>query len=355
MNVAAYVPWNDPVYAPARELLHAVGLIDLHVDSIIQQMLFGYDVRKAHRPGRPGQPRFWHADLPRMREAGYRAACMGIHGWPWESEGVWRGFHRQVDYLDEIAAAEPGVVRVMGARGLAESGDDPRLRLLPGLEGAHVLNGRLERVETLARRGVAYLTITHFNANSAAWPAMGRGANHHKGLTGFGRELVDELNRWGVTVDVAHLNRAGLLEACARSRAPVIASHSGVRALHAHNRLLHDESLEAVVGTGGLMGVIFSPTFLTGRATADATAMADHLDHVVRVAGIEHVAIGTDLDGWLDAIPSDHRDCRDVVKLVHVLMERGWEQGALHALLRGNVERVFRQVADAATLGPQAP
>ncbi len=86
----AYVSWKDKGFKDALALHHEIGLLDLHVDSLIVNRLFGYDPLKRHRAGRPGQPLFWHADLPRMREAGYGGACMGVHYFPWESEAGWR-------------------------------------------------------------------------------------------------------------------------------------------------------------------------------------------------------------------------------------------------------------------------
>jgi membrane dipeptidase len=340
--------WDHPRFSQAQAVLDRVGLLDLHLDSILQQVLFRYDVRKAHGAGRPGQPLFWHADLPRMFQAGYAGACMGIHWWPWESERGWRAFHRQVDYLDQIASDDPGAMRVHGPAGWLEHAADPRCRLIPGVEGAHILNGRLDRVEELARRGVAYLTLTHFSRNAAATPAMGRGENEVDGLTPFGLALVDELNRAGIVVDVAHVNHAGVMDACGRSKAPVLATHSGARSLHDHRRLLRDDAIEAVVATGGAVGVIFAPRFLSGVRTASSEIVVDHIEYIAERFGVQHVAIGTDYDGWLDAIPSDQRDCRDVVRVVDRLLARGWSDPDLHALLRGNVERVFRGVVDTA-------
>ncbi len=188
--------------------------LDLHVDSIIQQRLFRYRVTRRHRHGIGGQPLFWHADVPRMVEAQYLGACLGIHYFPWESERGWREMNRQIDYLDQVIGqdecvfrvASPGDWRVARERGL--------LAVAPGVEGAHMLDAKIERVEALAERRVAYLTLTHFSKNAAATPSMGRGANETDGLTSFGRELVAALDEHEILVDLAHVNTPGVLDAC---------------------------------------------------------------------------------------------------------------------------------------------
>ncbi|MFB6375168.1 MAG: hypothetical protein ABEN55_19070, partial [Bradymonadaceae bacterium] len=122
--------------------------LDLHVDCILQNQLFGYRIERRHRAGLPGQPMFWHADLPRMKEADYRGACFGIHSYPWQSEGGWERLNSQIRYLDRIAEAEPWVERVQEPSDWQEGGER-RLAVAPGVEGAHMLNRRLERVGDL--------------------------------------------------------------------------------------------------------------------------------------------------------------------------------------------------------------
>lgn len=320
-----------------------IGLFDLHLDSIIQDRLFGYDIRKRHRAGVRGQPFFWHADLPRMRDARYGAACMGIHGWPWESEGVWEAAMRQIDVLDALCRLEPDCLRIRH-NGEWSDVSPGRLLLAPGVEGAHLLNGKLERVQVLAERGVAYVTLTHFSKNSAATPAIGRGANEEDGLTAFGRELIASLNDAGIAIDVSHANQRCAIEACTWSRAPVFATHSGLQALHPHARLLSDAAVEAIASTGGVIGVIFAPGYLGPRLRASTRVVADHIEALVNKVGEDHVAIGTDLDGWLPAIPNDMRDCRDTVRLTHDLLQRGFTETLLRKVLRGNAMRAFRAV-----------
>jgi membrane dipeptidase len=337
----AYVPFDAPEFEAARAVQRSIGLVDMHVDTILQKRLFGYDPVKAHGPGRPGQPLFWHADTPRMLEAQYRGVCMGIHYWPWESDSAVGEAMKQIDVLDAICSANAGFARATSAADFARRVREGTPCLIPGVEGAHILGGRLENLDVLAQRGIAYLTLSHFCVNSAATPSMGRGANERDGLTDFGRALVQKLNAMGIVVDVSHMNHPGAMDAIRASSKPVLATHSGARALNDAPRLLREEAVDAIAGTDGAIGVIFAPHFLTGKRDADSNGVLDHIDWLVKRVGVRHVAIGSDYDGWLPAIPRDHRDCRDSVKITHGLLQRGYSETDIAAILRDNVVRVM--------------
>jgi membrane dipeptidase len=319
--------------------------LDLHVDSIIQNRLFWYDITKKHRSGFSGQPLFWHADIPRMLEAGYHGACLGIHYFPWQSEAGWRAINRQLDYLDEVAKSDDRVRRVWRPETWADIEEtSDQLAIAPGVEGAHVLNGRVDRIDTLAERGVSYLTLTHFSKNRAATPSMGRGANSQDGITEFGRQVIERLNEVGVAVDLAHVNTPGVLEACQITDAPVLCTHTGVAGVHNHDRNITDAEIDAIAETGGVIGIIFAPAYLTGKLRASTECVLDHIDYVADRAGVEHVAIGSDYDGWIPSIPSDQRDCRDIEKVYEGLRHRGYGPAKIDKIARRNVERVLENV-----------
>ncbi len=331
----------------ARELQIRLGPLDLHVDSILQRQLFRYDLRKRHRAGMLGQPMLWHADIPRMIEAGYSGACMGIHAWPWESEGGWRAVNRQLDYLDQLTEAEPRCLRVRTHEDWQTARERGLLALGAGIEGAHCLCGRIDRVEHLAQRNVAYLTLAHFSRNAAATPSLGRGANERDALTPFGQEVVKTLNRLGVAVDVAHVNTPGVLEACAITHAPLLCTHTGVKGVHDHARNISDTEIDAISATDGVIGIMFAPLFLAGTRKADSRTVAEHIDYVVQRVGIRHVGWGSDYDGWIP-IPIDQRDCTDSVRVTHSLHQLGYDETALAALMRNNVLRVMSTVRESA-------
>lgn len=327
-----------------RDLVHrAAAPLDMHVDFILQRRLFGYRPARAHRAGLLGQPLFWHCDLPRMREASYAGAILGVHYWPWQSERGWKECNRQIDLIND-ACETPGVRRVRGFADWQHARDAGEIALGVGVEGAHQLNGKLERVAALSRRHVTYLTLTHFSKNAAATPGIGRGANTRDGLSGWGKELVQELNRAGIAIDVAHVNGPGVLDACATSRAPILATHTCARGVYPSPRGIGDAQIDAIAETGGVMGVIFSPRFLSGKRKATTHLIADHIDYIVQRVGVDHVGFGSDYDGWLDAIPSDQRDCRDSRKLTDILLDRGYSSNDIYKMYRGNTLRVLRAV-----------
>jgi len=311
-------------------------IYDLHVDSIIQQRLFGYDVGKLHPAAMRGQPLFWHADIPRMQEAGYSGACLGIHFFPWESERGWMEMRRQIDYLDSTVANREDVIRVREPGDWQKGAADGPLALAPGVEGAHMLDGQVGRVESLADRHVAYLTLTHFSKNAAATPSMGRGANESDGLTDFGRDLVAALQEHDILVDLAHVNTPGVLDTCTVATRPILCTHTGVKGLHDSPRNITDDEIDAIAETGGLVGIIFAPIFLTGRLKADSRCVADHAAYVAERVGVDHVGIGSDYDGWIPSIPSDQRDCRDIDKVAEALEARGFDEAEVDQIMGGN-------------------
>jgi membrane dipeptidase len=320
---------------------HVFGPIDLHVDSIIQQRLFRYNVTRRHRPGMSGQPLFWHADIPRMAEANYAGACLGIHYWPWESEGGWREMNRQIDYLDEVIALDERVLRVREPGDWERAAQTGRIALAPGVEGAHMLNGKIERVAEFAARRPAYMTLTHFSKNAAATPSIGRKANEVDGLTDFGRELVAALEDADILVDLAHVNTPGVLDACEVARRPLFCTHTGVKGVYPHARNISDAEIDAIARTDGVIGIIFAPGYLTGKLRAGSSHVVDHIEYVIARVGIRHVAIGSDYDGWLPAIPNDQRDCRDIHVVSEELIRRGHSEQDVTRIMSINAREIL--------------
>ena len=315
-------------------------IFDMHVDFIIQQRLFGYDALKRHRAGMKGQPLFWHADIPRMKEANYAGACLGVHWYPWQSERGFGEMHKQIDYLDNVIGKADGVVRVRQPSDWIDAYQNGKLAVAPGVEGAHMLNGKLERVQALADRDAAYLTITHFSKNDAATPSMGRGANEEDGLTAFGRDLVQALEDVDVLIDLAHVNTPGVLEVLGIATKPLLCTHTGVRGVHDHARNISDEEIDGIKELNGVIGIIFAPMFLAGTTKATSEAVLDHIEYTVDRAGIDHVGIGSDFDGWVP-IPKDMRDCTDMSVISDGLTRRGFDDESKAKVLGRNVMEVL--------------
>jgi len=328
-------PWTER----ALELHRACGPIDLHADTPVL-LRWGYDLGRRHEPPLPQAALGFHVDLPRLREGGLAGQFFALPSWPVRLFG--RGPGAVVDSL--LDALEKAVRRYPDQMVLARSAGElqaarasGRLAAFCGIEGAHALEGRLERAAHFASRGVRYLGLLHFSANQAGAPAFGRGRDDRQALTDFGRELVDELNRLRVLVDLAHINRAGFLEAAARSRAPVIVSHTGASAVNPHWRNIDDDQIRAVAATGGCVGIIFSRRFV---GSDHLQGVCEHLLHLARVGGDDLPALGSDWDGFVTP-PEGLEDASRLPNLTAALLERGVSESRIRKILSENVVRVL--------------
>jgi membrane dipeptidase len=324
----------------ARRIHAEAIIVDLHADTP-SLMRMGYDLGKRHHPPLPRAALGVHVDLPRMRDGGQAAQVFGLVSFPYRKKGLAAVIHRQIDLVEQTAS------RLTAELVLARSADDvlaahgagKRAALL-SIEGAHALEGDLANAEVFARRGVRSLGLLHFTANEAGAPAYGKGSDRDRGLTDFGRALVDELDRLGVLVDLAHINRGGFLEAAARTKKPPLVSHTGVTGVQPHWRNIDDEQIRAVADKGGCVGVIFAPRYL-GADGVDR--VVDHLLHIAKIGGEDTPALGSDWDGLVTP-PSDLRDPRDLPVLTQALLERGVPAQAIAKMLGGNVLRVLAAV-----------
>jgi membrane dipeptidase len=200
----------------------------------------GYDLSARHDAILPGGAFFGHVDVPRLTEGGIGAQFFGLVSVPVAHRGNARVIDEQIDLLDaEVVRAHGRLRKVRSAEEIDQAHRDGATCALLGIEGAHALEGNLERVDHYARRGVRYLGLLHFSANEAGFPAYGRGRRDDEGLSRWGKELVERCEAASVIVDLAHLNRRGFLDACRMAKRPPIVSHTGVsspRALAQHRR-----------------------------------------------------------------------------------------------------------------------
>jgi membrane dipeptidase len=257
-----------------------------------------------------------------------------------------------------------------------------------GMEGGHMIDDDLGLLRSYASLGIRYLTLTHsVNTN---WADSSGDSPRHNGLTAFGRDVVRELNRLGVMVDVSHVADKTFYDALEVTRAPVIASHSSCRALSNHPRNMTDDMLRALARNGGVVMINFSVGFLSeehrvasqkvgGAAKMFAEALktcgneacailesdrltrtammsgalpkvgwekiVDHIDHAVKVAGVEHVGLGSDFDGT--ALPLGMEDASMLPKLTQALLDRSYSERDIQKILGGNLLRVMERVEQA--------
>jgi len=323
------------VSAEARAVHAAALIVDLHCDLLLPTHFYGWDWGRRHRAHPlPGAPLFGHCDLPRLREGNLACLALGVVVNPWwggprHIEADLDELHRQAARHDLVIATDAGSIRRAHAEG--------RLACFAGLEGAHALGGRLDPLAGLSERGLRYVGLVHFTRNEAASPMVGWGADRHRSLSAYGAELVDELQRLRILVDVAHLNAGGVREVCARARRPVLCSHTACTAVHPSPRGIDDEAIRAVAATDGVIGVIFVTPFI---GPGGARQAARHLDHIRRTVGVRHCGIGTDWEGFA-VYPPDLAGADQLVNLTQALLDLGWSAEEIHAAYGENVLRLL--------------
>ena len=328
-----------------------------------------------------------HMDLPRIREGGLDVQFWSIYMPERERPGdALREALERIDAVHEMAARHPGEVVVAGSvaeiRSAVAAG---KLVSLMGIEGGHIIEESLPALRDFHRLGVRYMTLTH--SFHTSW-ADSSGTTEtpearHGGLTDFGREVVREMNRLGMLVDVSHVSDATFFDALETSRAPVIASHSSTRALADHPRNMSDAMLRALSGKGGVVMINFYPAYLDetardatrayfarhgealgriqqqaggNRRQRDAAMKAffaehpvprttldvllDHFDHAIEVAGPEHVGLGADWDG-VASMPIGLEDVSRLPALTQGLRARGHSARTIRYVLGENLLRVL--------------
>jgi membrane dipeptidase len=368
----------------ARVLSHAI-IIDTHADTPQMMLDEDYDLAEPNSP--------YMLSLPKMRAGHLGGEFFSI--WvdvDWPSQDT---IHRALDLID---AVNQQVARHSDELAEARTADDVerihregKIAVLMGLEGGHILQGDPRALDIFYRLGIRYMTLTHTKDNQ-----IGDSSGDQpkwNGLSPFGREIVQRMNRLGMMVDISHVSDKTFYDAVAVSKAPLIASHSSCRALCDAPRDMTDDMIRALAKNGGVMDINFYSAFLDNRfrqgraaiskqidaalAAARAerakqgkrlsyaeetdiqvrmeanipkpsyTVIADHIDHAVKVGGIDHVGLGSDFDG-VDAIPQGMEDVSKLTDLIRELARRGYSEQDLEKIAGGNVLRVLRQVEQVA-------
>ncbi len=337
-------PREDRIGKAARQLHQDALVLDLHVDTLMVSHWTGYRVERRHRNVLPHSLGFWHYDIPRMRQGGLTGVALGVVVSPTRRRSAPAAVLADLERMHRWCAQHADDLVFAGtAQAIEEAHAAGKLCCFAGIEGAHALGGSLEHLSRLRNQGTRYVGLAHFSRNDACYPAIGWGRDDGKGLTDFGRALIDELNRLGITVDLAHVNRKGFLEAARRSTRPVIVSHTGVSGVHVHRRNIDDEQIRAVADRGGAVGIIFAPHFLGhGPQSRVATAVVRHIQHVIAVGGEDCPAVGSDMDGAIP-LPRDLRDVSALPRLTHLMLQAGLAERQVRKVLGLNALRVFRE------------
>ena len=325
------------------------------------------------------RPRPMHTDIPRLR-----AGRVGGQFWsvyvPATLSGpaAIKATLEQIDIVRGLAQRYPAVFEMAGTaadvRRIHKAG---RIASLIGIEGGHQIGESLATLRQFHALGARYMTLTHSLNNP--WADSATDAPRNDGLTPFGKTVITEMNRLGMLIDLSHVSPKTMADALATTKAPVIFSHSSARALNDHPRNVPDDILQRMPANGGVVMVTWVPAFVdparfrweqakaaeaartkTGfngqparadaanaaweaanpRPTTPLTIVADHIDHVAKVAGHAHVGIGADLDGIPD-LPVGLDGVETYPALLGELMRRGWSDADIAALAGGNVLRVM--------------
>jgi len=286
-----------------------------------------------------------HIDLPRLREGGVTAQVFAVFIEDrYLPAGAAKQTLRMLDTLyRELEANAGSFILATKAADIEQAKSAGKVAAVIGIEGAESLEGDLALLRVFYHLGLRLVTIAWSRRNQAA-----DGVHESRtggGLSSFGVDLVKECNRLGILVDISHLSAAGVRDVLQISPQPVIASHSNAYALCPHVRNLNDEQLTALAEKGGVVGVTFVPSFLTEeRNEASLDKLLDHIDHIVRVAGIDHVGLGSDFDGFGPPPPTGLDDVTRLPGITAGLVARGYSAEQVRKILGGNFLRVFRQV-----------
>ena len=286
-------------------------------------------------------------DLPRAIDGGLTAEFMATfvdNRRP--GDGIRQSLHFIDVYYEELAAFPDLALAATTTADIIRAKEEGKVALLLSMEGAEGLSGDLRALRLFYRLGLRSLGLTWNRRNEAA---DGTGEiRTGGGLSNFGVELVKECNRLGILLDMAHLSPAGVQDVLELSDAPVVVTHANCYTLCQHPRNLTDEQLEQVAHKGGVIGVTPVPPFLENDAQkrSQLSVMVDHLDHMVRVIGMDHVGIGLDLDGVGDMRVDGIEDVSMLPNVTQELVTRGYEAGDITKILGGNFLRVLGEVID---------
>ncbi len=365
--------WPDQ----AQKITHRYPLIDGHVDVPYRLQEKWEDVTKATISG--------DFDYPRAVAGGLSAPFMSIYT-PAESEGK-NATELANILIDQVEAM---VYRAPEKFALARNSDDVRknfknkkISLLLGMENGAPIAGSMENVRHFYDRGVRYITLAHSKSNHIADSSYDD-VKIWKGLSPFGVQLIAEMNRIGILIDIAHVSDDAFFEVLRRSQVPVIASHSSLRHFSTMERNVSDQMLHALAKNGGVLMINFGSYFLNETARqysnehekaetafkklhgdhptpeklnafnheyrkkfpypfATVSDVADHIDYAVKLVGVDYIGLGSDFDGVGDSLPTGLKTVADYPNLIAELLRRGYKENDIAKIMSGNVLRVMQE------------
>ena len=345
-------PAAEPAGARAARVHTQAIVVDTRIDTTMMLGKPGWDFMVRHQP-EPGEN---HVDLPRIREGGLDAAFFSIYmpGTVTGPEAVKQALIL-IDHVRSLAARHPNeIVLATTAAEVRAANKAGKFAALMGMEGGHMIDDSLAVLRDYQRLGVLYLTLTHsVNTN---WADSSGDKPAHDGLTAFGKDVVRELNRLGVMVDISHVADKTFWDALETSKAPMVASHSSMRAISGHPRNMTDDMVRALGAKGGVVMINYSVGFLSNERyqaqeknvpaaelpRVSWEKIVDHIDHAVKLAGATHVGLGSDFDGT--TVPDGMEDVSKLPKITAALLAKGYSEQDVKNILGENILRLLERV-----------
>ncbi len=379
----------DPkLWAKALKIHKSAIIIDGHNDIPTPMYDDDFDlgtnsVGKFHNDGDP-----FHTDLQRFKQSGITGEFFSIYvSRTFAEKGGSGAARRALDLIDttyrEVEKYPNQLSFCTTAARIRQAKKQNKVCALMGIEGGHAIENSLFALRDFYRLGVRYMTLTHNNTND--WADAHRDEPRNNGLSPFGKEVVKEMNRLGMFVDISHVSVKTMSDVLDVSTAPIIASHSGARGVNDHTRNVPDEILKRIAKNGGVVMINFYPSFLDARTNkeenersdklkmqiaalkeqykdnpaayneaerklfaenpiyiAPYTRIVDHIDHIKNVAGIDYIGIGSDYDG-IPFLPAGMSGMEDLVLVTYEMLKRGYSEKDIKKVLGENFLRAFEQ------------
>ena len=347
-------PAAESSAARAARIHKEAIVVDTHIDTTMMLGREGWDFMVRHQPVKGEDSN--HVDLPRIKEGGLDAAFFSIYmpGTITGPEAVKRSLIL-IDHVRSLAEKHPNeIVLATTAAEVRAAHKAGKFAALMGMEGGHMIDDSLAVLRDYQRLGVRYLTLSHsVNTN---WSDSSGDTPKHNGLTDFGKDVVRELNRLGMLVDISHVSDKTFWDAMETSRAPLVASHSSLRSISGHPRNMTDDMIRALGGKGGVIMINYSRSFLSDelyqaglnnvpmaqRPTVSWEKIVEHIDHAAKLVGAAHVGLGSDFDGT--AVPDGMDDVSMLPKITAALLDKGYSEQDVKNILGENILRLLERV-----------
>ena len=343
----------------SEDLAKKLTIVDMHIDTpyrLWRQNLNGDEIDDISKRTLKGD-----FDYPRAVSGGLNVPFFSIYT-P-ASTQIDSTSHEMavslISMIEDIVTLHSDKFFIVKSTSDIELLDRERLGIAFGMENGAPIEGDLSRVQFYHDKGIRYITLTHSKSNHISDSSYDENHQWEGGLSSFGKELIREMNKVGIMVDISHVSDKAFYESIEISEVPVIASHSSLRHFTpGFERNVSDDMLIKLASKGGVISINFGSSFLTKKALeyrrnregpypfADVTDVVDHIDRVVNLVGIDHVGIGSDYDGVGDTLPSNLKDVSTFPNLISELLTRGYTEEDIEKILSGNIIRVWKEVED---------